>query len=57
MDARETTGARRLADLVTFNTHRRLTALGLMREHGIDDLGSGCPMECESTVAPWKREA
>jgi AraC-like DNA-binding protein len=42
------------AHMVTFNTHRRLTALALMRRYGIDDLGFGCPMEYESSVAPWR---
>jgi AraC family transcriptional regulator len=44
------------AHLVTFNTHRRLAALALMRRYGVSDLGFGCPMEYESSVAPWRSD-
>jgi len=40
------------AHVITFNTYRRLTALGVMRAFGIKIDGFGCPTEYEATVAP-----
>ena len=40
------------AHVITFNTHRRLTALDALRRLGVDIEGFGCPMEFETaTVA------
>jgi AraC family transcriptional regulator len=36
--------------IITFNTHRRLLALDVMRRYGIDDLGYGDPIEWESSL-------
>jgi AraC family transcriptional regulator len=38
------------AHIITFNTHRRLLALDVMRRYGIDDLGYGDPIEWESSL-------
>jgi AraC-like DNA-binding protein len=40
------------AHVVTFNTYRRLTALGALRGFGVKVEGFGCPMEYEAAVAP-----
>jgi uncharacterized damage-inducible protein DinB len=44
------------AHVITFNTYRRLTALDALRQLGINVEGFGCPMEYESSVAPWTTE-
>lgn len=41
------------AHVITFNAFRRLTALDALRRLGVDVEGFGCPMEYESSVAPW----
>ena len=43
------------AHLITFNSYRQLSALATMRCLGVPDLGMGCPMEYEQTVAPWAK--
>lgn len=40
------------AHVVTFNTYRRLTALGALRSFGVKVEGFGCPMEYEAALAP-----
>jgi AraC family transcriptional regulator len=40
------------AHMMTYNSYRRLAALDIMRRYGIDDPGTGCPMEYEQSVAP-----
>ena len=40
------------AHVVTFNTYRRLTALGALRSFGVKVEGFGCPMEYEAAVTP-----
>jgi AraC-like DNA-binding protein len=42
------------AHVLTFNTYRRLSALALMRQLGIDESIMGCPTEFERDVAPWR---
>jgi AraC family transcriptional regulator len=42
------------AHLITFNSYRRLTAMSLLRQLGVDPEGFGCPMDYEASVAPWK---
>jgi uncharacterized damage-inducible protein DinB len=44
------------AHVMTFNAYRRLTALDALRRLGINVEGFGCPMEYESSVAPWRAE-
>lgn len=39
------------AHVVTFNSHRRLTALDALRRLGVDIEGFGCPMEFETVTA------
>ena len=36
------------AHVITFNTHRRLTALDALRRLGVDIEGFGCPIEFEA---------
>jgi len=45
------------AHIMTFNAHRRLMALGALRQLGVQAQGFGDPMEYEESVAPWNREA
>ena len=45
------------AHIMTFNAHRRLMALGALRQFGVQTEGFGDPMEYEESVAPWNREA
>jgi len=45
------------AHIMTFNAHRRLMALGALRQLGVQAEGFGDPMEYEESVAPWNREA
>ena len=45
------------AHVVTFNTYRRLTALGALRGFGVKVEGFGCPMEYEAAVAPRRNGA
>ena len=40
------------AHVFTFNTYRRLTALGALRSFGVKVEGFGCPMEYEAAIAP-----
>ncbi|WP_321476064.1 helix-turn-helix domain-containing protein [uncultured Paludibaculum sp.] len=42
------------AHVITFNTYRRLIALGVLRELGVKVEGFGCPTEYEMAVAPWR---
>lgn len=42
------------AHVITFNTYRRLEALGMLRALGVVVEGFGCPTEYEMAVAPWK---
>jgi uncharacterized damage-inducible protein DinB len=42
------------AHLITFNSYRRLTALALLRQMGVDGAGFGDPIEYEAGVAPWR---
>lgn len=42
------------AHVITFNTYRRLTALDALRRLGVNLDGFGCPMEFETSVAPWR---
>ena len=44
------------AHVITFNTYRRLTALDALRQLGVSVKGFGCPMEYETSVAPWRIE-
>ena len=44
------------AHVMTFNAYRRLTALDALRQLGANVEGVGCPMEYESSVAPWRTE-
>jgi len=44
------------AHIMTFNAHRRLMALGALRQLGVQTEGFGDPMEYEESVAPWNRE-
>ncbi len=44
------------AHMVTYNSYRRLAALDAMRRYGVDDPGTGCPMEYEQSLAPRKAE-
>ena len=42
------------AHVITFNTYRRLSALGMLRDLGVKVEGFGCPTEYEMAVAPWR---
>jgi uncharacterized damage-inducible protein DinB len=44
------------AHVITFNTFRRLTALDALQRLGVSVEGFGCPMEYETSVAPWRME-
>jgi AraC-like DNA-binding protein len=44
------------AHVMTFNAYRRLTALDALRRLGVNVEGFGCPMEYETSVAPWRTE-
>ncbi len=39
--------------IMTFNAHRRLMALDVLRQLGVQTEGFGDPMEYEESVAPW----
>jgi uncharacterized damage-inducible protein DinB len=39
--------------IITFNAHRRLMALDVLRQLGVQTEGFGDPMEYEESVAPW----
>jgi len=41
------------AHIMTFNAHRRLIALDVLRQLGVQTEGFGDPMEYEESVAPW----
>jgi AraC family transcriptional regulator len=41
------------AHIMTFNAHRRLMALDVLRQLGVQTEGFGDPMEYEESVAPW----
>jgi AraC-like DNA-binding protein/uncharacterized damage-inducible protein DinB len=43
------------AHIMTFNAHRRLMALDVLRQLGVQTEGFGDPMEYEETVAPWNQ--
>jgi len=43
------------AHIMTFNAHRRLMALDVLRQLGVQTAGFGDPMEFEETVAPWNQ--
>jgi AraC family transcriptional regulator len=43
------------AHIMTFNAHRRLMALGALRQLGVQTEGFGDPMEYEEQVAPWNQ--
>ena len=44
------------AHVMTFNAYRRLNALDALRRLGVNVEGFGCPIEYESTIAPWRAE-
>lgn len=44
------------AHIMTFNAHRRLTALDSLRQLGVAVEGFGDPIEYEQCVAPWSGE-
>jgi AraC family transcriptional regulator len=44
------------AHIMTLNAHRRLMALGALRQLGVQTEGFGDPMEYEENVAPWNRQ-
>ena len=44
------------AHIMTFNAHRRLMALGALRQLGVQTEGFGDPMEYEESVAPWREQ-
>ncbi len=44
------------AHIMTFNAHRRLMALDVLRQLGVQTEGFGDPMEYEETVAPWNKQ-
>jgi AraC family transcriptional regulator len=44
------------AHIMTFNAHRRLTALDALRQLGVQTEGFGDPMEYEERVAPWNQQ-
>ena len=41
--------------IITFNAHRRLMALDVLRQLGVQTEGFGDPMEYEESVAPWNQ--
>ena len=41
--------------IMTFNAHRRLMALDVLRQLGVQTEGFGDPMEYEERVAPWNQ--
>ena len=41
--------------IMTFNAHRRLMALDVLRQLGVQAEGFGDPMEYEESVAPWNQ--
>src|SRR6266478_6366150 len=43
------------AHIMTFNAHRRLMALDVLRQLGVQTEGFGDPMEYEESVAPWNQ--
>ncbi|WP_213803703.1 helix-turn-helix domain-containing protein [Granulicella sp. dw_53] len=43
------------AHIMTFNAHRRLMALDVLRQLGVQSEGFGDPMEYEESVAPWSQ--
>lgn len=43
------------AHIMTFNAHRRLMALNVLRQLGVQTEGFGDPMEYEESVAPWNQ--
>jgi AraC-like DNA-binding protein/uncharacterized damage-inducible protein DinB len=45
------------AHIMTFNAHRRLMALDVLRQLGVQTEGFGDPMEYEESVAPWNHHA
>ena len=45
------------AHIMTFNAHRRLMALDVLRQLGVQTEGFGDPMEYEESVAPWNQPA
>ena len=44
------------AHIMTFNAHRRLMALDVLRQLGVQTEGFGDPMEYEESVAPWRQQ-
>ena len=44
------------AHIMTFNAHRRLMALDVLRQLGVQAEGFGDPMEYEESVAPWNKQ-
>ncbi len=44
------------AHIMTFNAHRRLMALDVLRQLGVQTDGFGDPMEYEESVAPWNQQ-
>jgi AraC family transcriptional regulator len=44
------------AHIITFNAHRRLMALDVLRQLGVQTEGFGDPMEYEESVAPWNQQ-
>ncbi|HWY67431.1 MAG TPA: helix-turn-helix domain-containing protein [Terriglobales bacterium] len=44
------------AHIMTFNAHRRLMALDVLRQLGVQTEGFGDPMEYEESVAPWNKQ-
>jgi AraC family transcriptional regulator len=44
------------AHIMTFNAHRRLMALDVLRQLGVQTEGFGDPMEYEESVAPWNQQ-
>jgi AraC family transcriptional regulator len=42
--------------IITFNAHRRLMALDVLRQLGVQTEGFGDPMEYEESVAPWHQQ-
>ena len=43
------------AHIMTFNAHRRLMAMDVLRQLGVQTEGFGDPMEFEESVAPWNQ--
>jgi uncharacterized damage-inducible protein DinB len=43
------------AHIMTFNAHRRLMALDVLRQLGVQTEGFGDPMEYEERVSPWNQ--